>query len=198
MAFIISDILSDNNARAMEFGTNSPLRIKNLPVAVKTGTTNDFRDNWTIGYTPSYVVAVWVGNNDNKPMSGLVSGITGAAPIWHDIMSQLLINKTPQPFQRPSDVIQKEVCADSGLIPAPKDSLDRCQTRFEYFIKNTETNRIEYGKQQLWVDKTTQDIVKPGQTENLELKEVVVIKDLTGDTYCISCPHPTPIPTSAP
>ncbi|MEK7501909.1 MAG: transglycosylase domain-containing protein [Patescibacteria group bacterium] len=98
VAFIISDILSDNQARAMTFGTNSPLRIGNLPVAVKTGTTNDFRDNWTIGYTPSYTVAVWVGNNDNTPMSGLVSGITGAAPIWHNIMANLLEGRPAQPF----------------------------------------------------------------------------------------------------
>jgi len=198
VAFIISDILSDNNARAMEFGTNSPLRIKNYPVAVKTGTTNDFRDNWTIGYTPSYVVAVWVGNNDNSPMSGLVSGITGAAPIWNGIMSELLKNTNPHPFQRPPDVIQKEVCADSGLIPGPKDSPDRCKTRFEYFIKNTETNKIEYGKQNVWVDKTTQDIAKEGQTENLELKEVVIVKDPAGDTYCLSCPHPDLTPTPTP
>ncbi|MBI2031639.1 MAG: penicillin-binding protein [Candidatus Levybacteria bacterium] len=199
-AFIISDILSDNNARAMEFGTNSPLKVKNFPVAVKTGTTNDFRDNWTIGYTPSYVVAVWVGNNDNTPMSGLVSGITGAAPIWNGIMSELLKNTNPHPFQRPPEIIQKEVCADSGLIPGPKDSSDRCKTRYEYFLRNTETNKIEYGKQNVWIDKTTQDIVKEGQIDNLELKEVTIVKDPTGDTYCVSCPHLelTPTPTAGP
>ncbi|MGH7245449.1 MAG: transglycosylase domain-containing protein, partial [Candidatus Levyibacteriota bacterium] len=77
--FIISDILADNGARLADFGGNSALYIPNQFVPVKTGTTNDFRDNWTIGYTPNYVVAVWVGNNDNSPMSqSLASGITGA------------------------------------------------------------------------------------------------------------------------
>ena len=90
VAFIISDILADNGARLLEFGDNSQLKIPGQTVSVKTGTTNDFKDNWTIGYTPSFLVATWVGNNDNTPMSGLVSGITGAAPIWNDIMSYLL------------------------------------------------------------------------------------------------------------
>lgn len=192
VAFIISDILSDNQARSMAFGTNSPLKIGNLPVAVKTGTTNDFRDNWTIGYTPSYVVVVWVGNNDNTPMSGLVSGITGAAPIWRDIMGNLLTEKPPQPFQRPLNVIQKAVCATSGLIPS-KDS--PCSTRFEYFIRKTEPIQPEISTQKVWVNKDTGDLVKEGETQNVEQKDETIIKDPTGDTYCLSCPHPTPSPT---
>lgn len=90
VSFVISNILADNNARVIEFGSNSELKIPNKTVSVKTGTTNDFRDNWTIGYTPSFVVSTWVGNNDNHPMSGLASGITGAAPIWNTIMTYLL------------------------------------------------------------------------------------------------------------
>jgi hypothetical protein len=86
VSYIISNILSDNGARTPSFGSNSPLFLKGFNVAVKTGTTNDYRDNWTIGYTPSYVVATWVGNNDNHPLQGVVSGITGAAPIWHQII----------------------------------------------------------------------------------------------------------------
>ncbi|MCL4419023.1 transglycosylase domain-containing protein [Patescibacteria group bacterium] len=194
VAYIISSILSDNNARSMEFGTNSPLRINDLPVAVKTGTTNDFRDNWTIGYTPSFVVAVWVGNNDNTPMSGLTSGITGAAPIWHDLMQNLLKNKPPAPFQRPENIVQKAVCTDSGLIPST-GSAEKCPTRFEYFIKKTESTQISLETQKVWVDKTTQDLPKPGQTDNLELKDETIIKDPTGDSYCLTCPHPTPTPS---
>ena len=89
VAFIISNILSDNNARMLEFGPSSELKIPDKTVSVKTGTTNDLRDNWTIGYTPSFVVSTWVGNNDNEPMNGLASGITGAAPIWNTIMTYL-------------------------------------------------------------------------------------------------------------
>ncbi len=90
-AQIMTDILSDNTARAPAFGTNSPLVIPNKKVAVKTGTAETKRDNWTIGYTPDYVVAVWVGNNNNSPMSPhLESGSTGAAAIWHEIMVDVL------------------------------------------------------------------------------------------------------------
>jgi len=88
----ISDILSDNTARTPTFGQYSDLVIPNFQVAVKTGTTNSLRDNWTIGYTPNLLVAVWVGNNDNSPMSYIASGVTGASPIWHKIMSTLLPN----------------------------------------------------------------------------------------------------------
>ena len=133
VAFIISDILADNNARLLEFGDNSQLKIPGQTVSVKTGTTNDFRDNWTIGYTPSILVAAWVGNDDNSQMSGLVSGITGAAPIWNDIMSHLLKGKTPEPMSRPPGIIQKAVCSDTGLYrPCQRSNL--CPTRFEYIL----------------------------------------------------------------
>ncbi|MBI2195973.1 MAG: penicillin-binding protein [Candidatus Levybacteria bacterium] len=194
VSFIISNILSDNNARAEAFGTNSPLRIGNYPVAVKTGTTNDFRDNWTIGYTPSYVVAVWVGNNNNRPMSGLVSGITGAAPIWHSLMAHLVEGDSAQPFQRPPNVIQKSVCSVSGLLP-PKEG---CSTRFEYFIAGTEPKTAEKGKEKVLIDKNTNTLAQPGQTENVEEREMQLIKDALGDTYCVGCSHPdeaAPTPT---
>ena len=122
VAFIISNILADNAARALEFGTNSPLNIPNHYVPVKTGTSDNKRDNWTIGYTPNYVVAVWVGNNDNTPMSQtLASGITGAAPIWRDIMVNLLAKSANPRITVPSNVIRKD-----------------CIGRKEYFIKGTE------------------------------------------------------------
>ena len=168
VAFIISDILSDNHARTQAFGPSSELRIGNLPVAVKTGTTNDFRDNWTIGYTPSYVTTVWVGNNDNRPMSGVASGVTGAAPIWNGIMTQLLAGKGPEPFQRPAGVIQKSVCADTGLIPN-KDN--PCNTRFEYFIAGTESkSSYQVLNQDVFVNKDTQ---------NRQKKEIQIQKSKT-------------------
>ncbi len=112
IAYLITSILSDNNARALEFGLNSPLRL-DRPAAAKTGTTSNFKDNWTIGYTPQIVVGVWVGNNNNTPMVGS-SGITGAAPIWHDVMTAALAGQPAQQFQPPANDQQMRVCADFG------------------------------------------------------------------------------------
>ncbi len=90
-SFIISDILSDNYARQSAFGSQSDLVIPGYKVAVKTGTTNSKRDNWTDGYTRKFFVGVWVGNNDNTPMNQLLtSGITGASPIWNRVMTRVL------------------------------------------------------------------------------------------------------------
>ena len=200
VAFIISDILADNGARLAAFGGSSELVIPRQIVSVKTGTTNDYKDNWTIGFTPSVLAVTWVGNNDNTPMSGLVSGITGAAPIWNDIMSFLLKDKTPQSISRPSNVIQKQVCSDTGALPTAAEGGSSCPTRLEYFIKGTEPTGQYTTKQNLWVDKTTQDLPKKGQTDNLELKENIVFTDPTGDQYCLTCPHPelNPSPTPTP
>ncbi len=192
VAFIISDILADNNARLTEFGPNSSLKITGQTVSAKTGTTNDFRDNWTFGYTQDYVVAAWVGNNDNTPMNNLASGITGAAPIWHDIMSYLLKDKVLSPLSRPTSVIQKKVCSLSGLIP----SSSGCETRFEYFIKGTEPTRLDPGIQKIKVDKSTQDLPTPNQTDNVEEKDHIVITDVMDQVYCATCPHPSPTPTT--
>ncbi len=198
VAYIISDILADNGARLLAFGENSELRIKGQVVSVKTGTTNDYKDNWTIGYTPSFLVATWVGNSDNTKMSGLVSGITGAAPIWNDIMSYLLKGKTPEAISRPPSVIQKQVCSDTGFFPSMAQGGVSCPTRFEYFIKGTENSSGKLSTEDVVVDKATQDLPAKGQTDNLETKNATIYTDPTGDKYCISCPHPTPTPTPAP
>lgn len=106
VAWILGNILSDNNARTAAFGPNSLLVIPEKTVSVKTGTSNDKRDNWTIGYTPSVVAAVWVGNNNNAPMDPyLTSGVTGAAPIWHDIMAEILKDKPDETLPRPEGVV---------------------------------------------------------------------------------------------
>jgi len=192
VAFIISHILADNNARLQAFGGNSPLRIKNYPISVKTGTTNDYRDNWTIGYTSDYVVAVWVGNNDNSAMKGVVSGVSGAAPIWNTIMGQLADGKTPQAPKIPDSVVGMHVCTTSGLIPPPEGTPDRCPTRFEYFLKSALPSKSDPGREGVWIDKATGDLAKPGQTDNIELKHELIVTDPTGDRYCLSCPHPQP------
>ncbi len=109
VAFIISDILADNNARQIEFGLNTPLHIEGARVSVKTGTTDNKRDNWTIGFTPSVLVATWVGNNDNSPMNqALASGVTGAAPMWNRLMSMMLQQTgTPSAAIIPGDIVKK-------------------------------------------------------------------------------------------
>lgn len=196
VTFIISDILSDNQARSLAFGASSELVIPGQVVSVKTGTTNDYRDNWTIGYTPRYLVASWVGNNDNSPMGGVVSGVSGAAPIWHEVMSYILKDKKTSPWIKPKGVVRVSVCKNSGYLPASGVS---CETRSDYFIRYKIPKKTDPGKRAAWVDKTTQDIPKDSkQTENLESKEQYIVEDLVGDKYCVDCPHPTPSPTPAP
>ncbi|MDX1413198.1 MAG: PBP1A family penicillin-binding protein [Candidatus Promineifilaceae bacterium] len=120
-AFLLSDILSDDDARQPAFGRNSSLVIPGYEVAAKTGTSGtnrgDVRDAWTIGYTPDVVTAVWVGNTDNAPIGEGQSGTRAAAPIWNSFMSQYLSNTQPVSFNRPQGVIEKEICADSGTEP---------------------------------------------------------------------------------
>ena len=109
-AFLISNILSDNSARAPIFG--SSLTVNGHTVAVKTGTTNDNRDAWTIGYNPQYVIGVWVGNNDNTAMSS--GGSDMAGPIWRGTMTKLLAGKPNVQFTVPSTIVQREVCRSNG------------------------------------------------------------------------------------
>lgn len=109
-AYLISDILADNKARSSTFGLSSKLVIPGHQVSVKTGTTNNLRDNWTIGYTNKYLVAVWVGNNDNSPMSGVASGVTGATPIWQEIMKTVLENLPPQTISPVENMIKVTFC----------------------------------------------------------------------------------------
>ncbi len=117
VAYQITDILSDNNARTPAFGPRSVLYIPNQQVAVKTGTTNSLRDNWSIGYTTNRLVAVWVGNNDNRPMSYVASGVTGASPIWNKIIRTQLDEAHPHVFPVPSDLVKVKICATSGTLP---------------------------------------------------------------------------------
>ena len=124
IAFILSSILSDPNARAQAFGLRTYLNIPKHQVAVKTGTTNDKRDNWTIGYTADFLTAVWVGNNNNSPMSQVASGISGASPIWNKIMVELLKNKPEHQFLPPANLVKAKTCRGQE----------------EYFIPGTEAN----------------------------------------------------------
>ena len=138
VAFIISHILLDNNAREMVFGLNSFLKVPGKTVAAKTGTTDQKRDNWIIGYTPSFVVGVWIGNNDNKPMNpNISSGATGASPIWNKMMKYILKDKKDEQFHEPDSVQAMEIDAlGGGLV------VDGQPKRSEYFAKGTEPTTI--------------------------------------------------------
>ena len=118
-AYLISSILSDNEARNFTFGRHSALNLS-FPVAAKTGTTNDIRDNWTMGYTADLVTGVWVGNADYTPMLNS-SGLSGAAPIWSQFMEfavPYVTHGAPTPFNRPAGIVDTVVCGLSGTLPS--------------------------------------------------------------------------------
>lgn len=138
LSFLMNDMLSDRNARCQGFGCPSALELPdNRPAAVKTGTTNDYRDAWTVGFTPQLVTGVWVGNSDNAPMDD-VPGSRGAAPIWHAFMSWALQSDPPQTWARPAGIVERAVCDISGLLPT-----EYCPTVTEYFIEGTEPSAFD-------------------------------------------------------
>ena len=184
-AFIIQQILSDDGARSMVFGRGSMLNIKGHPeVAVKTGTTNDLRDNWTIGYTTDYVALTWVGNNDNSKMSGVVSGISGAAPIWNKIMTELLKDKTVKKPVMPTDVIGMNVCnLTGGAVPE-----GGCDSHYEYFNKKFLPAAAGL-RMNVLINKDTGRIVKDNEeTPNAEWQDHMVVTDVSGVKVCLDCP----------
>ncbi len=195
ITYVISDILADNGARSMEFGTNSGLNIPGYTVSVKTGTTDEKRDNWAIGYTPSYLVGVWVGNNDRTPMNPVISsGITGATPIWHDLMLRSLKGKGNETYSKPDNVVQIDVDGLMGGQPhggAP--------TRKEYFVKGTEPNAPSPAYQNLKVcQNNPHRLANDG--ESADQKDVIQLKedDPTGantwqsgiDQWVLTAPNP--------
>lgn len=149
VAWLITDILSDNLARAPTFTTHSILQL-GRPAAAKTGTTTDYRDNWTMGYTPNLVVGVWVGNADNSSMSG-ISGVSGAGPIWHQFMRTVLRGQPMLDFERPDGLVQVEVCSLSGLLP----TADCPYTRREWFIEGTQPTEHDTLYQRVVLDAAT-------------------------------------------
>lgn len=138
VAFLLTNILSDNPARAPAFGSRSLLNISRHPeVAVKTGTSNNLRDNLAIGYNQDYLVAVWVGNNDNSPMARVASGITGATPIWNKIMSTLLANEQNKEWEVPEGLKEIPICTLTGTLPC-----EGCPTRLEWFLEENQPQKI--------------------------------------------------------
>jgi len=173
-AFIISDILADNSAREIVFGPSSSLNIANRRVAVKTGTTNDMRDNWAIGWTPQAIVGVWVGNNDNSPMSYVASGFAGASPIWRKIMLETIAKYPGADFAVPDSVVKVEIDQISGAL-----AHDGFPSREEYFIKGTEPQGEDKIHVLLKVCRDQNKLATPLDIErgNYEEKEFIIAKE---------------------
>ncbi len=197
VTYLISHILYDNNARSSAFGTSSFLNVKGHPeVSVKTGTTNERKDNWTIGYSGQAVVVSWVGNNDNTQMAGAVSGVSGASPIWNTIMKNVLdkaekgyYNKNDEGHawpRQPEGIIGANVCATTGIVPKEGEA---CPTRFEYFLKDTVPTEIKGGFQDVGYDKRTGGFIN-GETppEFIENRGQNVMYDPLGTFLCLDCP----------
>lgn len=172
IAYIISNILSDNGARTQAFGSNSVLNIPGKTVAVKTGTTDQKRDNWAIGYTPSITAGVWVGNNDNTVMNPIIaSGVTGASPIWNKIMKAAIAQKGDEKFDQPENVVQSEV--DGLMGGKPKDG---SPTRKEYFLKGSEPTNTSSSYQRLHVCKNNPHRIA-NDGEDAEDKDAILLKE---------------------
>lgn len=169
VAYLITHILSDPDARRPAFGNPSPLDI-GRSAAAKTGTTTDFRDNWVAGYTPNLVVAVWVGNADNSPMVD-VSGISGAAPIWNAFIRAVLQGQPELTFARPEGVVRADVCALSGLLPTPECTA----TRSEWFIEGTQPTEHDTLYQAFEIDVLTGQLANEYTPPTRRRREVFVV-----------------------
>jgi penicillin-binding protein 1C len=170
VAWLINDILSDDEARSIGFGLNSTLKIDRT-AAVKTGTTTNFTDNWAIGYTPDLLVGVWVGNSGHEAMHN-VTGLTGAAPIWNEVLRSLSQGRPDKAFQKPGGLNQVEVCALSGLLPT-----SICpRTKMEWFIAGTEPTQPDTFYRQIFIDPLT-GLVADNSTP-LDQKKSIIVLDL--------------------
>ncbi len=207
--YIISHILYDNNARTAVFGTSSYLNVSGHPeVSVKTGTTNDKRDNWTIGYTPEVVVATWVGNNDNEAMNAIASGVSGASPIWNKIMKFSLdkiengeigsVGQAPAKHghtyaPQPSDVVGTNVCATTGSLPPNGDNPDDpgCATRYEFFLSDYPPQPSGSSTENVAVMRDSDMLAKPdADPGQLDMKDKQILTDPLGTRVCLDCATP--------
>jgi penicillin-binding protein 1C len=193
-AYMASHIMQDNNARVEAFGPRSELVIPGKIVSAKTGTTNDLKDNWTVGFTPEYLVVTWVGNNDNTPMNrNVVSGVTGAAPIFNDIMSYILLKKEQSKEydwqEKPEDVIKANVC--SSGFPPEKSENDCVITSAEFYWEASQPSNSRKVTKEVWIDPTTGLPPKYGeQIEGLVLETHILYVDPVTQIYCVDCTRP--------
>lgn len=139
-AYELISIMTDNNARAFVFGANSPLTLPGRTVAAKTGTTQNFRDGWTLGFTPSLAAGVWAGNNDGTLLKKGSDGVVVAAPIWHDFMVQALATSTPETFTVPPGITQVTVDSVSGLLPTDATPQTKTETFASYSVPTAYDN----------------------------------------------------------
>jgi penicillin-binding protein 1C len=174
VAWLVDNILSDDEARQIGFGLNSTLKIDRT-AAVKTGTTTNFDDNWTIGFTPDLVVGVWVGNSDYQAMRD-VTGLTGAAPIWNEFTREVLQGVPNQDFPQPEGLVQVRVCDISGLLPTPACP----KTHLEWFIDGTQPKQNDNTYQEVWVDTSTGLLANDATP--MELRQSMVVLDLPVQT----------------
>ena len=194
-AFLIANIISDNDARASVFGRYSDLYIKDHQVSAKTGTTNDHKDSWTMGFTPEFLVATWVGNNDSTSMSWSIAGINGAGPIFNDVMSHVLIGQEPLEQPQPSGVESKGACTLTGGIPADGQP---CSTKTELFWNQYMPESTSSVRRGIWVNKDTgipaffplDPDNPPENTDNIELREHTIVSDYFTQEFCLDCPWP--------
>ena len=174
-AFLMSSILSDGQARVPMFGANSVLNLA-FPAAVKTGTTNDFKDNWTVGYTPDLVAGVWVGNPDDSAMQG-TTGVTGAAPIWAQFMTaaiQQLMGGNPTGFTPPPGIVQRLICSVSGTEPSKYCPI----TRTEYFAADQPPLPAEMDLwRDIWLDTFTNLRASAACSDFLDQDETIAVDD---------------------
>jgi membrane carboxypeptidase/penicillin-binding protein PbpC len=189
-AYLVSHIMQDNQARAQVFGTRSALVIPDQIVSAKTGTTNDLKDNWTIGFTPEFLTVTWVGNNDGTPMSRLASGVMGAAPMFNDIMSLILKNQEPIWQEKPSDVASGGTCAN-GMPPQYSDK--PCQVRnTDLYWTQSKPSDSQFVTQKLWIDPNTGHPPPPNQqVDGLVLEEKTMLQDPVTSFYCYDCNQKT-------
>jgi len=171
VAYLITNILSDDKARAPAFGEGSVLEL-DRPAAAKTGTTSDWRDNWTLGYTPDLVVGVWVGNADNQPMEN-VSGITGAGPIWHEFMQMVLLGRPVLDFVEPPGLVRVQVCAMSGLPPNPDAPCPH--TRTEIFIEGTQPTQLDTFYRRFKIDAATGQLASASTPPSRVIEQTMLV-----------------------
>jgi membrane peptidoglycan carboxypeptidase len=190
-AYLITSILSDNDARAAEFGRGWPMELQGGRIAaIKTGTSgisgNDVRDVWTFGYTPQFVVGVWVGNSDNRPMYGL-SGYFGAAPIWNQVMEAAHAGMPIAQFQQPPGLVQAEVCDDSGAQASPECA---GRTHWEIFASSAPPpGPDQHIFRTLQVDSFTGKLVNDSCKDDVVTRTFLVIDDPTAYNWINNTPE---------
>jgi len=188
-AYLVDHIMQDNQARTAAFGPRSKLVIPGQIVSAKTGTTNDLKDNWTVGFTPQFLVMTWVGNNDGSPMNrNLVSGITGAAPIFNDIMTYVLRDQAPIIPEKPEDVTAGMVCV-TGMPPQPGENCPQQQQ--ELYWRKSQPSKAQFVTKEVWVHPDTGLPLQAGEsTDGLQLQTKTVLTDPFTTDYCQDCTRP--------